>query len=560
MASPTVTLAEHLATRLHQLGVRHLFGIPGDFSLGLVDALSAAGRQEWVGTANELDAGYAADGYARRAGLGALCTTFGVGELSAINAVAGAYAENVPLVQITGSPRTGAVAAGALLHHTLGDGDFGYSLRAYQQVTAAAQVLTAQDPAGQVDELLRTAITELRPVYLAVPADLVQAPVDAGRLAEPLHPRPADARALDGLRQALTQALAEPGPGPVLLVGHLVQRLALQPQLRALADTGRVRVASLLSGLGELDAAHPAHLGTYAGELGWPQAREAVEAAGPVIGVGTLMADVVSGFFTARPASISLDATSARVGSATFEQVPLAAALAVLHEVLASGEERPPATRRSPAPADPTGSTGSTGAEALDQVRLWQGLRTGLGSGRTVVSDIGTCFWGLVGGDLPADTRLVAQPVWSSIGYALPAMLGAALAEPERRPVLLIGDGAAQMTAAELGLLARRAPGALVVLVDNDGYTIERALHSPEAAYHDIAGWDWPTLLRGLAPHADPLVLTARTPAELADGLSRSQKETQRLTFLRVVVPAQDVPPMLQALAATAARTTRSQS
>jgi alpha-keto-acid decarboxylase len=550
------TVGEYLATRLGQLGAAHVFGVPGDFSLGLVEALAAPGRLEWIGTANELDAGYAADGYARRRGLGAVCTTFGVGELSVINAIAGAYAEHVPVVQITGLPATTQLRAGALLHHSLGDGDLGRTVRLYREVTAAAAVLDAADAADTVDAVLATALDRLRPVYLGVPADVVDAPVPdaARRLERPPRARPGDPDALAAFGAAAAELLAG-GGHPVLLVGHLVQRLAAAGRLRALAEAGGWPVAQLLSAKGTLDEGVAPDVGVYAGALLPGAAAEAVAAADPLITVGALFTDVVAGLFTHRAdadRSITLDLDAATVAGRRFDGVRLPDALDTL---TALAGDVPVAA--APVAGPPASAVIGTEAPAGDHVRqheLWDALRHWLPPHRTLVTDIGTAFWGAAGMPLPRDTAFVAQPVWSSIGYALPATLGAVIAEPDRRAVLVTGDGAAQMTAAELGLLARRAPGTVVVLVDNAGYTIERALRLPDAAHHDVPRWDWPALATALSPDRPPLTLTARTPGELAEALKQAEAETARLTLLRVVTAPTDAPPLLHALADAARR------
>jgi indolepyruvate decarboxylase len=190
----------------------------------------------------------------------------------------------------------------------------------------------------------------------------------------------------------------------------------------------------------------------------------------------------------------------------------------------------------------------------VSQAELWDALGRWLPPHCTLVTDIGTAFWGAAGTPLPVGTAFVAQPVWSSIGYALPATLGVALAEPDRRAVLVTGDGAAQMTAAELGLLARRAPGAVVVLVDNAGYTIERALRLPDAAHHDVPRWDWTALAAALSPDRPPLTRTVRTAGELDEALKQAEAETARLTLLHVVTHPLDAPPLLRALAAAVGR------
>lgn len=543
----TVTVARYLSTRLHQLGVRHLFGVPGDFNLTLLDLIEEAGQLAWVGSPNELNAGYAADGYARCRGLGALVTTYGVGELSCINAVAGSYAENVPVVQITGSPATAAVRSKDLLHHTLADGDFGHFQRAYQEVTAAAEVLSAGSAPDQIDRVLGTAIRQLRPVYLSVPVDVAAAPVPAGRLAEPIGGMAADLAAVRAFRERAGALLAE-GSSVVVVAGHLVQRQRLEAPLRALAEAGGLRVATLLSSKGAFDEDHELFAGVYCGGFSGKRARLAVEESDVVINVGTLMTDAVSGGFTHRDDpdhTVALGVTSAQVGSEVFDGVPVGTALDVLDELVGGRRFKAPGAVAEPVEASRLPDEN----QGLTQSALWRVFGNWLPSGYRVLAEIGTSFWGAAEVAFPADTSFVAQPVWSSIGYVLPAALGCATAEPDRRVVVVIGDGAAQMTAQEISTLATHATNAIIIVVNNSGYTIERALQSPNARYNDIPRWEWGDLARALAPGRDVLALTATTGEELRAALRRAEAAVTALSLVEVITAQLDVPPMLQTLA-----------
>ncbi|MBW0105415.1 alpha-keto acid decarboxylase family protein [Pseudonocardia sp. KRD291] len=537
----TVTVAQYLARRLGELGVEHLFGVPGDFSLTLLDHMLAEGRQQWVGSPNELNAGYAADGYARTRGMAALVTTYGVGELSAIDAVAGAYAENVPLVQITGAPPSALAEAGALLHHTLGDGDFGRFARAYAEVTTAGAVLTAGDAPARIDEVLATAVRELRPVYLAVPVDVATALVPAP--AAPLPRATADARAVAEFRRRAANLLA-PAHSAVLVAGHLVERTGAVAPFGRLVDAAASPVVTLTSGRGALDPASPHFAGVYCGTIGAKRAILAVDTADVMIEAGTLMADAVTGMFSHRddPAhTIHLGVHTATVAGRVIDGVPFASALEVLTE-LVDGD----VLRRDVPDAAPEGPEAGT---ALDQATLWAHLQRWFPRGHRLVTDIGTSSWGAAGITLPAGTDVVAQPVWSSIGYALPASLGCAVADPSRRPVLVIGDGAAQMTVQELSSLARLPHPPIVVVVDNSGYTIERALQSPQAVYNDVAEWDWCALARAFAPGVDLFTAAPATPGELDAALDRAAASPDRLAVLHVRTHPLDLPAGLRGLA-----------
>ncbi|WP_131801768.1 thiamine pyrophosphate-binding protein [Klenkia soli] len=544
----TVTLAEYLGTRLRQLGVDHLFGVPGDFNLDLLDGL--AGGPTWVGSPNELGAGYAADAYARTRGLGVVVTTYGVGELSVINALAGAAAEDVPLVQVVGAPRRAAVQAGALVHHTLADGDFGHFSRAAAEVAAAAETLTEERATAQVDAVLLAAVTHRKPGYLAVPQDLALVQVDAAPLARPLvaHSDPA---ALAAFEARLTELLAT-AQRPVLVAGQLVPRFGAAGDLAKLAERHGVAVVTQLSARGVLDPAHPAFAGDHAGRMLANGTAELVEAADVVVHVGTALTAELTGFGSHRRPDADtpfLAAAEAGFGGAPVGRVLFADALAALDRALDSRVG--PRYERAEVPAPAAPATGGP----LTQAQLWSVLGGALPEGTALLADTGTSYWGAAGMPLPADTVFSGQPIWSSIGYALPAVLGQGLAEPARRPVLVIGDGAAQMTVQELSTIAATGVAPVVLLLDNRGYTIERALQSPRAAYNDVAAWDWCALVAGFtgggAGYAD-----AATGDELAAALGEAFADPSRLRVVRAVLDADDTPPLIDELArlATAAK------
>src|SRR5215469_11667215 len=175
----TTTVAGYLLTRLAEAGVVSVFGVPGDYNLGLLDAVTDRPGMTWIGMASEQGAGYAADSYARQRGLGALITTFGVGELSAANAVAGAYAESVPVVHIVGTPALSARRNGLLLHHNMPGGSYRHFATMAAEITAAQADLRPDNAAAEIDRVIATAVRESRPVYLTIPADVAGAPLPA---------------------------------------------------------------------------------------------------------------------------------------------------------------------------------------------------------------------------------------------------------------------------------------------------------------------------------------------------------------------------------------------
>ncbi|WP_211265832.1 alpha-keto acid decarboxylase family protein [Actinacidiphila oryziradicis] len=471
----------YLLDRIAALGVRHVFGVPGDYNLTFLDAIEAHPQLRWVGNANELNA-YMADGYARVNGFAVLVTTYGVGELSAINGIAGAYAENVPVLHIAGTPTTDIQRRGLPVHHSLLDGDHRHFVRAAREVTHAAASLGAADAAEAIDRVIAAVLTEKKPGYLALPSDLVHRPCPAP--ANPTTPpAPRDSTPARAFADSAARLLRDARTVTVL-VDALAQRHGAGERLDELIRKGQLAAAVTTSGKGVLDESADTFAGLYIGSISAPEVRAAVEEADVVIGVGLVEHDLNTGGFTTRidPARlIGIQPSYTTVGPLRIDHLTMDQALDELRGLVAPAQapSPTPVTIPAPQPTDP--------ATPLTQDLLWQRIGDFLKPGDIIAADQGTPFYGLLGQRLPSGVEIIAQPGWSSIGYALPAIAGAQLAaELRRRGILLIGDGAAQLSIQEIGILARENLDPIIVLVNNDGYTVERAINGPNATYNDI--------------------------------------------------------------------------
>ena len=553
----TYTITDYLLDRLAEAGVDRLFGVPGDFTLGLLDYVDNHATVEWVGCANELGAGYAADGYARIRGLGAVCTTFGVGELSAINAIAGSYAEHVPVIHLVGAPTTATQAAARATHHSLGDGDFRHFARMTAEVTCAQASLTLDNATDEIDRVISEAIERRLPGYLLLPADVAAAPSEAPTAPLPEHPGVTSPQALGMFRDAAAALLDEADTVSVL-ADMLIERMGAQASLDALL-AHELPHATLLWGRRVVDESSPSYVGTYMGAVSAPPVKKAIEQADVLILAGVQFTDLTSGFFSQRlpEKTIDIGPRSSRVGGHTFAPLALGDAIDAVTSLVAERELRKgppiPVEPRAAAIADPTVTA------PLDQATLWDLVAAHLEPGDIVLADQGTAFYGMGNHDLPHDVVFIGQPLWAAIGYTLPASVGVALAAPTRRTVVLIGDGAAQLTIADLGTLLRHRVPALVLVVNNAGYTVERAIHGADRAYNDIASWDWTGLASALGPDAGAQAFRVGTPAELDAALVAASESSDRLTLIEAVVPALDVPPLLAALAARVSSANASQ-
>jgi TPP-dependent 2-oxoacid decarboxylase len=281
--------------------------------------------------------------------------------------------------------------------------------------------------------------------------------------------------------------------------------------------------------------------------------RLAIEEAPALIVAGVQFTDLNSGFFTQnlpRTRTIELGASVASVGAASFGPISMRAALERLTELVRDTSWRGIGQAQGSPAAAPVSP--ATAGEPLDQDRLWQTVAAHLRPGDIVLADQGTSFYGMGSHRLPEGVTFLGQPLWASIGYTLPALLGACLAERGRRGVLLIGDGAAQMTVSELSSILRERLHAVVVVVDNDGFTVERAIHGAEQPYNDIARWDWTAVAGALGPDAASTSRRVTTVDELERALAGSDSSVTGLTLIQAVVPRMDVPELLSTLARAA--------
>jgi TPP-dependent 2-oxoacid decarboxylase len=555
MGDGEYTVGDYLAGRLVEAGVDRVFGVPGDYTLTLLDYLIAQPGLEWTGCANELNAGYAADGYARMRGIGALCTTFGVGELSAINAVAGSFAEHVPVVHIVGSPASGTQAAARIVHHSLGDGVFTHFAEMHEKITCAQAALTAATACPEIDRVLSAVRARRLPGYILIPADVAAAPAARSAAPLPITAERIDPDALAGFTAAARRLLATaPDVADIgVLSGLLTHRFGAAADLAALLAAGPLPYATTLWGKSVVDESDPGFTGVYAGAASASAARRTVEGASVLILAGVQFTDLTSGFFSQqinRRRTIEIGAAAVSVGAALYSQVPLPTALRVLRSLVAELASRRDRPASSPDPVAEAAEAPSSAAP-LSQQTLWDRVARFLRPGDIVLADVGTSFFGAATHRLPRDVTFIGQPLWASIGYTLPALLGACLACPGRRGILLIGDGAAQLTVQELSTILHAGLSPVVIVVDNDGYTIERAIHGPEQPYNDIARWDWTAAPALFGSDRVSVARRVTTVGELDEALKGADHPGE-LALIQAVVPRMDVPALLDSLARAA--------
>ncbi|EAO9599497.1 alpha-keto acid decarboxylase family protein [Salmonella enterica subsp. enterica serovar Wien] len=533
------TVADYLLDRLAGCGIGHLFGVPGDYNLQFLDHVIDHPTLRWVGCANELNAAYAADGYARMSGTGALLTTFGVGELSAINGIAGSYAEYVPVLHIVGAPCSAAQQRGELMHHTLGDGDFRHFYRMSQAISVASSILDEQNACFEIDRVLGEMLAARRPGYIMLPADVAKKtaipPTEA--LALPVHE--AQSGVETAFRYHARQCLMN-SRRIALLADFLAGRFGLRPLLQRWMAETPIAHATLLMGKGLFDEQHPNFVGTYSAGASSKEVRQAIEDADRVICVGTRFVDTLTAGFTQQlPAERTLEIQpyASRIGETWFN-LPMAQAVSTLRELCLECAFAPPPTRSAGQPV-------RIDKGELTQESFWQTLQQYLKPGDIIFVDQGTAAFGAAALSLPDGAEVVVQPLWGSIGYSLPAAFGAQTACPDRRVILIIGDGAAQLTIQEMGSMLRDGQAPVILLLNNDGYTVERAIHGAAQRYNDIASWNWTQIPPALNAAQQAECWRVTQAIQLAEVLERLARP-QRLSFIEVMLPKADLPELLR--------------
>ena len=294
----TKSVIEHVLSRLADLGITDIFGVAGDFAFPIEDAVCDGNTQRWIGNCNELNAAYAADGYARIKGAAALSTTFGVGELSAINGIAGSYAENLPVFHLVGMPASGVQKSGRLVHHTLGDGNFSLFCELGQRLSCAHAIMTPENCVAETERLIAAALRERRPVYMGFPFDYATQPVQIPEhLTAPAQPV-SDKTALTEAVAAIRAKLAD-SPSACILPGMLAARSGLIDDVQALIRQTGLPYATMFMDKAIISESDPHYAGMYNGHLMNPQVREFVENSDCVLGIGAVMTDFNTGSFTA---------------------------------------------------------------------------------------------------------------------------------------------------------------------------------------------------------------------------------------------------------------------
>ncbi|MDY3128396.1 MAG: thiamine pyrophosphate-binding protein [Corynebacterium sp.] len=535
------TVGQFILDRLKAIGIKEIIGVPGDFNLSFLEQVEDDPDIRFVGTCNELNAAYAADGYARQNGVGCLLTTYGVGELSALNGIAGARAENVPVVSLAGAPAQYATEFRWNLHHTLADGNFANMLESFSPFTAVATRVSPMNVVEEFDRALHTCLREKRPVHIQIPSDITHLTIEVPDAPFIAKLPTSDEERLEAATTRVLEALAE-AENPIILVDQDTDRHGFTEKFRALIEKAQIRYSQMSSGKAILDERHPLFIGSYNGKASAPGVQEIVESSDFLVTTNPRFIEVNSGSFTH-------DLNKAKVFNFGDQHINAEGEVfsgintLELLDLLVERVPEKPKTDAQPFTPEPF----EVDADApLTQARMWSQMVEFLQEDDVVIAEAGTSNIGLSPLRMPTGVQYINSNIWGSIGFTLPCVLGSQLANPKRRHVLFIGDGSFQLTAQELSTILRQDLKPIIVLVNNDGYTIERFILGMEREYNEIQQWDYAALPKIFHPETTMESYVASNEGELDKALADITAHPERGAFLEVRLDPFDAPKGLQ--------------
>ena len=524
--------AEYLVKKLEELGINDFFGLPGDYNFNILYAVENNPNTNWIGCTNELNAGYAADGYARQRGFGAVITTYGVGELSAINAIAGSYAENVPVITIVGTPATKCIENKTPVHHNFYDPKPYAFEEAHKPVVATTAFLNRDNAKLEIDRVLKVFVKERRPVYIAIPLDIAAMEISTREVD---YSWISDKDTLDTVVNKILERI-EKSERPVILGDALIKRFDARLEFREFVEKSGIPVTNFLMGNNLIDSDYENYLGMYFHKFRNPAAQKALEETDCLIAVGPIYGDLNSFGFNLPykiNSHMAIYGTYTYINGIKYENIKMSDVL----EGLSAGIEHKNYEFEKPVigydkPSVPSGK--------LTSEYIYPRLQEFISDNDIVIAETGIIPHGMCQIKFPKNVEMHTQTLWGSIGWATPATLGVCLANPNSRVILITGEGSHQLTAMEIGNMLRRGIKPVIIVLNNGGYTVERVLSdSPDDKFNDIIQMNYAKFARVFEGE----VWATRVTTE--DDFDKALKVTQimnKLCYIEICTDKMDMP------------------
>lgn len=471
--------AEYLVKKLEELGINDFFGLPGDYNFNILYAIENNSNTRWIGCTNELNAAYAADGYARQRGYGALVTTYGVGELSAINGIAGSFAENIPVIHIVGTPSSSCINNKTRVHHNFQDVQpFAYK-NAFEQVVETSAFLSRDNAKLEIDRVLKIFVKEKRPVYIAIPLDIATQEISERDIS---YDWTSEEETLNRVTKNILEKIQK-SKSPVILGDILVKRFDANIEYKEFVEKSGIPTTNFLMGTNLIENNTPNYLGTYFSKFKNETAKKYLENTDCLIAVGPIYSDLNAFGFNLPykiNSHIAIYGTHTYVDGIKYENIKMADVLNSLSKSIITKEHT--IEKESLGYDKVTAS-----AEKLTSEYIYPRLQEFLRENDILFAETGIIPQGVAQIEFPDRAELNTQTLWGSIGWATPAAFGACIANPKKRVILFTGEGAHQLTAMELGNMLRFGVKPVIIVLNNNGYTMERVLcNSEDDTFNDI--------------------------------------------------------------------------
>lgn len=482
------SVADFLVERLENTGLKHIFGIPGDYILHFFANLVQSKKLELINNADEVGAGFAADGYARANGISCVCATYAVGAFKLFNAIAGAYAERSPVVVIAGAPGVKERKNAPPLHHTVGDVNCQREM--YKKITCAQAILDDPTTAGyEIDKALEALKYHRQPIYIELPRDISMMSInyDVYTLGTPKPPE----SDLHNLEDALKEVakLIEDSKNPVILAGVEVARCKMGKELTRFAEKHNIPLVTTLLSKSVINEMHPLYVGVYAGSnSSKTHVKDMVENSDCLLVCGEVLTEATVGY---RPSKVfekrdmvTCTISELKVKNHHYPNVNFTDFCKALFKTELTTKVKPELPEKIVLEKFVV-----IPDKRLTTERLFAKINSILDEDTVIVADVGDALLGSTDLTMPHYGTFYGPAFYLSMGFAIPAALGIKLAKPNIRPIILVGDGAFQMSSSELSTMLKHKLNPLVVVLNNRGYTTERMI--VQGSFNDIVDWNY---------------------------------------------------------------------
>lgn len=527
-----VTVADYLVKKLKFLGIKNVFGLPGDYNFNILDAIIKDDEINWVNSTNELNASYSSDGYARINGYGAVVTTYGVGELSAINGIAGSMAENVPVIHIAGVPKTSFIEKNIIVHHNFSNPNYYLFENAYKNVVETTAYLNFENAKKEIDKVFNVFVNEKKPVYIAIPVDVCEFLIDDDGF-DKIEYKKSDEKALNETVSEII-SLIEKAKNPIIFFDYLCKRYNLKNEIKEFINKTNMKFGTFLMGKGIIDETNPNFTGVNGGNLSSFVQNE-IKKSDLIITAGYLNADLNTGGFSAfeKEIDIEIRKNETIIKGKVYKNVLLQDVILKLNEKITKTFEKNDFKQIKK-------KINEKGKIKVDDILPL--IETVLDEDDIFTMETG--LFSLSGSflNLKKNVEYLSQTLWGSIGWATPALFGAMMADNKKCHIMFTGEGAHQLTIQEMANFFEYDLKPVIFVLNNNGYTVERVLSKdPNDKFNNITNWNYPKLIEGFSNNKDYFIKTVSTLESFIKTIDEIKKlKGKKLCYVEIMTDKKD--------------------